>query len=74
MTTVNGEPHYTHEDVNKMISLVQEAQLKLEEAARMVCSSHNVAGIAAYRAWANLAREVGDSISNTPLYKLRPED
>ena len=74
MTTVNGEPHYTHEDVNKMISLVQEAQLKLEEAARMVCSSHNIAGITAWRAWSNLAAEVGDSISNIPLYKLRPED
>lgn len=74
MTTVNGEPQYTHDDVNKMISLVQEAQLKLEEAARMVCSSHNPAGIAAWRAWSNLAAEVGDSISNIPLYKLRPED
>ena len=74
MTLVNGEPQYTHDDVNKMISLVQEAQLKLEEAARMVCSSHNPAGIAAWRAWAVLALEVGNSISNTPLYKLRPED
>lgn len=74
MTIVHGEPQYTHDDVDKMTSLVQEAQLKLEEAARMVCSSHNPAGIAAWHAWATLAIEVGNSISDTPLYKLRPED
>ena len=64
------DPSYTDEDVNKMESLIREAQAKIEEAARMVCSSHEPAAIEAWHSWNRLAGEVGETIH--PLYQLRP--
>ena len=58
-----------NEDVSKMESLIREAQSKIEEVAKMVCSNDDPTAIKTWHDATRLAREVGEMIH--PLYKLR---
>ena len=61
----------THEQVDKLESLLREAQEKVEEAGRIVCSER---GEYASRVWARCnshSKDISDTIHS--CYRLRPE-
>lgn len=60
----------TNEQVNELEKALREAQAKIEEAARIVCSSTEETAIDTWHACDRISREISSIFY--PLYKLRP--